>query len=237
MLADNIVVAHRGAFKANNLPENSIASLKEAMRLKCRGSEFDIWMTTDDSLVVNHDPDYFKIPIEQSTYKQLLEHRLKNGEKIPTLREYLLAGRQDKPVTQMVLEIKPTRLGKDRAVFITDKVLNLVKELKMEHYSAYISFDYNVMLRIAQLDPKAITQYLNGEKSPAEIKKDGIKGIDYNVSVFRKNPQWINEAKQLGLILNVWTVNKDEDLDYFISQKFDLITTNEPELLLKKTNK
>jgi glycerophosphoryl diester phosphodiesterase len=61
--AKNPVVAHRGAFKKNGFPENSIASLKEAIRLGCTGSEFDIRMTADDSLVINHDPHHQKLEI------------------------------------------------------------------------------------------------------------------------------------------------------------------------------
>jgi len=45
--AENPVVAHRGAWKAKNLPENSIAALKEAINLKCTGSEFDVRITKD----------------------------------------------------------------------------------------------------------------------------------------------------------------------------------------------
>src|SRR5688572_2764829 len=74
--ADNVVVAHRGAFKKNGFPENSIASLKEAIRLQCTGSEFDVRMTADDSLVVNHDPDYNKFEIEKSNYANLLPFKL-----------------------------------------------------------------------------------------------------------------------------------------------------------------
>ena len=47
--AQNPVVAHRGAFKSKKLPENSIASLQEAIRLQCSGSEFDVRMSVDDS--------------------------------------------------------------------------------------------------------------------------------------------------------------------------------------------
>ena len=92
--APNIVVAHRGAWKKNNLPENSIASLQEAIRLGCTGSEFDVHMTADDSLVVNHDAHYAGKIIDKSTYAELLADKLSNGENIPTLREYLLAGMQ-----------------------------------------------------------------------------------------------------------------------------------------------
>src|SRR5690349_9199648 len=90
--AGNPVVAHRGAFKANHYPENSIASLKEAIRLQCTGSEFDVQMTADDSLVINHDPRYHDMEIEKRLYRELISIPLSNGETLPTLRQYLLAG-------------------------------------------------------------------------------------------------------------------------------------------------
>ena len=89
--ASNPVVAHRGAFKKKGFPENSIASLKEAIRLQCTGSEFDVRMTADDSLVINHDPQYNKLDIEKTSYAELASHKLSNGETLPTLRQYLLA--------------------------------------------------------------------------------------------------------------------------------------------------
>ena len=87
--AKNKVIAHRGAWKAQGLPQNSLASLREAIRLGCEGSEFDVWMTADEVLVVNHDGDFMGMEIEHSTYQQLLAQKLPNGEPIPTLREYL----------------------------------------------------------------------------------------------------------------------------------------------------
>ncbi|MBC7934782.1 MAG: hypothetical protein H7Y86_05400 [Rhizobacter sp.] len=66
--ADNSVVAHRGAFKKNALPENSIAALKEAIRLGCTGSEFDIRLTANDSLIINHDAHYNKLEIEKTEW-------------------------------------------------------------------------------------------------------------------------------------------------------------------------
>jgi len=69
MFADNVVVAHRGAWKSNNFPQNSIASLKQAITLGCTGSEFDVRMTSDNVLIVTHDSDYNELDIEESTYE------------------------------------------------------------------------------------------------------------------------------------------------------------------------
>ena len=63
------IIAHRGAWKEFNLPENSIASLEKAIELKCEGAEFDVRRTLDGVLVVNHDPLYYG-----DKYKPILTH-------------------------------------------------------------------------------------------------------------------------------------------------------------------
>ncbi|MDR0724441.1 MAG: glycerophosphodiester phosphodiesterase, partial [Prevotellaceae bacterium] len=40
--------------------------------------------------------------------------------------------------------------------------------------------------------------------------------------------------QELGLSLNVWTVNSSEAMDLFLNRNVDYITTDEPELLLSK---
>ncbi len=227
------MVAHRGAFKKNNLPENSIASLKEAIRLSCTGSEFDVRMTADDSLVINHDPHFNKLDIEKTSYQDLLAFKLSNGEKIPTLQEYLSAGLNNNSGTRLIVEIKPSVISKERGRLIADKTVALIRKMKAEKMVAYISFDYDMLKHIHQIEPAAITQHLNGDISPEQLHNDGISGADYHLSIFKKNPGWIAEAKKYNLQLNAWTVNKREDMEWLTKEGFNFITTNEPELLLE----
>ena len=102
---------------------------------------------------------------------------LGNGEKVPTLREYLLAGKSD-PSTQLILEIKkhPTP---ERENEIVAKTMAMVEELGLEKRVEYISFSWNICEQIHKADRKAVVYYLNGEKSPAELKKAGMNGLDY----------------------------------------------------------
>ncbi len=234
IFADNVVVAHRGAWKQQNLPENSIASLKQAISLNCTGSEFDVRMTVDEVLIVNHDEDFHGLPIEETTYEELARYNLSNGEVLPTLEEYILAGMENNPGTGLVCEIKPSK-SKERGQLIAEKVLDLVNKLNAESYIAsYISFDYGILKRIVELNPETNTQYLYGTKTPEELNADGISGLDYSLDVFKEHPEWIQSAKDLGLILNAWTVNEQEDLDWLLAHEFDFITTNEPELLFER---
>lgn len=234
--ADNIVVAHRGAWKKNHLPENSIASLREAVRIGCSGTEFDVHLTADDTLIVNHNRDYAGLMIEKSTYAQLAATKLSNGETIPTVYEYLTEGIKQK-TTMLVLELKPSIIGKERGRQLAEKVIAQVRQLKADRWMMYISFDLDILKRILELEPNAKVAYLNGELSPAQLAPDKIWGIDYHYNVFRKNTGWIAEAKKLGINLNVWTVNDAADMQWFIDQKFDYITTDEPELLFELIDK
>ena len=131
--ADNVVVAHRGAWKQQALPQNSIAALKHAIALNCAGSEFDVRMSSDQVLIVTHDADYNGLVIEETSYAELSKFKLSNGEVLPTLEQYILAGMQNNKGTGLVCEIKPSKFD-ERNSIISEKVLGLVKKLKAEPY-------------------------------------------------------------------------------------------------------
>jgi glycerophosphoryl diester phosphodiesterase len=226
----NPVIAHRGAWKNSGTPQNSIASLKEAIRLGCIGSEFDVRITLDGFPVVVHDPTHDGVSIDSSNFSVVRKLKLSNGEQIPTLEEYLLAG-ANQSVTKLVLEIKTSRLGKSQSLLLARKCVETVQRLKLQKKVDYIAFDHDVCKLVRELDKKANIAYLNGDIKPGDLLKDGIRGIDYNVNVFKKNESWIQEAKTHKISLNVWTVNKEEDMKRFLSEGFDFITTDEPELL------
>ena len=202
--------------------------------LKCAGSEFDVRMTADEVLVINHDQEYNKLQIEKTKYKDLRAFDLTNGEKLPTLQEYIKAGLKNNNSTRLVCEIKPSDINKERGKAVAEKVVKLVQKLKAEKMFVYISFDYDILKKVIEIDPKAITQYLEGDKSPEKLKSDGISGADFHFSVYAEHPEWIQMAKMNKITLNAWTVNEAADMDRLIANNFDFITTNEPELLIEK---
>jgi len=227
----NRVIAHRGAWKNTGVPENSIAALNHAIRLGCMGSEFDVHMTADSVLVVNHDEKLQGFSIAQNKAADLLALKLANGEEMPTLESYLKAG-VVQTKTKLILEVKKSELGKESSLALTRKVVALVEKLHAQAWVEYISFDYDVCKEIMALAPYARVAYLNGEKTPAELAADKFFGFDYHFSVLQKNPAWITEAKQHHLTTNVWTVNDQVLMQTLLEQGIDFITTNEPELLL-----
>ncbi|TDQ09573.1 glycerophosphodiester phosphodiesterase [Pedobacter metabolipauper] len=228
----NKVIAHRGAWKKAGLPENSIASLKEAIRLGCYGTEFDVHMTADGILVINHDADFLGLTISKSTYKELLTKKHTNGESIPTLEDYLKEGIKQQG-TKLILEIKPSSLGLDWDLKMTQKSVEMVKKLKAKSWVDYISFSYDILKKVRVLDAKAKVSYLKGDIAPEKLKEDGFYGPDYHYNVYLNDKGMaINRFKDLGLKINVWTVNDRSEMLMMLENQVDFITTNEPELLL-----
>lgn len=232
--AANKVIAHRGAWKHTGAPQNSLASLKAAMAMECHGSEFDIHMTADSVLVINHDHTHAGMQVQQSTYAQLSAVKLKNGEALPLLQDFIRAGVSQRK-TKLILEIKPSRRGKEWADATVSKVVGMVDRMKAGPWCVYISFDYGMLLEILRLDPDANVQYLNGDRSPEQLRADRVQGVDYNHAVYANQPGLIADARRLGLVINAWTVNDTTLMDRLLLQGADLITTDEPELLLRRT--
>ena len=228
----NKVIAHRGAWRNRGLPENSIAALQHAVKLGCGASEFDVHMSSDLKIFVNHDYKVQGIPLEKAASTELQKLKLANNETLPTLNQYLEKGLNQKS-TRLVLEIKPSAINKETGIKTAQKVVEIIKDYKAQAWLDYISFDYEICTELVKLQPQASVAYLKGDKSPEDLGRDKIPGFDYAFSVLRKNPDWIKKAHEKNLTTNVWTVDREDDMRWLLKQNIDFITTNEPELLLE----
>ena len=237
----SLVVAHRGYWKtsgatsaatATESAQNSIRSLCKADSIHCWGSEFDLWMSADGVLFINHDATINGVEIQKSLAKDVAAQRLPNGEYISTLDQYLQEFTKH-PNIQVVLEVKPHADLIQESMCVM-KALALVKHYELENRVTYITFSPNAMCELIKYAPKGTeVYYLNGEMPPKKLKEIGAAGMDYHYKVFKAHPEWIKECHDLGLKTNAWTVNKKEDLQWCIDNGIDFITTNEPVLLQK----
>lgn len=226
----NKVVAHGGAWKEFGLPVNSLAALKKSIELGCGASELDVQLTSDKVLVVFHDPSVANMEVEKVTYQQLLQVKLKNGESIPTLAQYL-KGLMQQSDTKVIIEAKPSVISKKRGLELADSVVSLVNRMNAQQWVAYASFDMDILKKVRRSSPDAAVQYISGNASPAKLA--GIYySMSYNYKVYKSNPDWIKEAKLLNVVINSWTVNDKEDMAWLIKEDIDMITTDYPTALL-----
>ena len=225
---DTKIIAHRGAWKEFNLPENSIAALQKAIELKAFGSEFDVRRTLDGKLVVNHDPTHFGDTIELKTYAALNAKKLSNGEDLPLLQDYFKKGTASNHQTLLICEIKAALLSNTTSQLTASETVELAKQLGIEDKIIYISFDFEVLQTIKTLRPNSIVLYLENNKTLEQIMAAKFNGINFNYAQFLGNPTIAANAKKLHLMLGSWTVNKDEDFNHLLEQGIQYITTNFP---------
>ena len=92
MKSNRNIVAHRGIHNNKEIPENSLAAFKQALKLNYP-IELDVQLTKDNTLVVFHDYNLKRLTnkdliLQQATYDDLKKLSLLNTtEKIPNLKE------------------------------------------------------------------------------------------------------------------------------------------------------
>jgi glycerophosphoryl diester phosphodiesterase len=220
------IIAHRGYWNIAGSAQNSITSLQKAQELDIYGSEFDVWITVDGVVVLNHDPTINSIRIENATYNQLKDLTLSNGEKLPTLENYLSQGKQHAGV-KLILEVK-THSTTEKNNRVVAACIEKVNAENMKEQVEYIAFSQEVCKEILRLQPDAVVAYLNGDLAPQTLHGWQVSGIDYQLPVLRNHPEWIREAHALGMTVNVWTVNNEVDMREMILAGVDYITTDNP---------
>ncbi len=87
-------IAHRGVFD-DNIGENTVEAILSAVE-KGFCIEIDVRMTADGEIVAIHDSFLLRLCgreeiVEQLTYKELSDIKLKTGQRIPTLEQILTA--------------------------------------------------------------------------------------------------------------------------------------------------
>ena len=228
------IVAHRGFWKSEQggMSENSIASLKAAQDAGLWGSECDIHITADDVVIVNHDNSIEGKKIATHNFSDFASDLLPNGERRPTLDEYLDQASKS-TTTKLIIEFKK-QPSEDREDLLVAKTIAALKVHKLydPNRIVFITFSKYMCDVLARLCPEFINQYLSSDilkdETPSKYADQGINGVDYYYKMLAAHPEWVKNAHGRGMSVNAWTVNKEDDIKKMIEIGVDAITTNEP---------
>ena len=224
------IVAHRGFWNCEEAgyAKNSVAALRCAQEAGFWGAEFDVNMTSDGVLIVYHDSDVKGKKIEKHPYSEFADFEIKNGEKIPTIDQYLEQGKKY-PETMLVYELKPHSSAEveDRFIDLTIAKLEEHGLLNPERVM-FISFSLHICEVLAQRLPDFTVQYLDSNRTPDELADLGINGVDYNQAVFKVHRKWYKKARKRDMSVNVWTVNNKKAMKKMLRLGVDMITTDNP---------
>ena len=214
--AHQSVIAHRGSYQLHGYPENSRASLREALSLKIYGTEFDVRQTKDGVLVINHDEFFNGYEISKTSYQELISLSLNNGETISTLKEFLTIFKNSPSDVKLIVELKQCDVG---------EVVDLVKEFNLQAYVEYITFHQSYCNQLVQMGLGKSVLYLYGNLSPKEVVKFGYGWICYDESTVNAHPEWLSEAEELELkACMLWPVNDIEQMNNYANMGIHFFT-------------
>ena len=216
------IIAHRaGGIEA---PENTVKGIEAAYALGAKGCEIDIQRTSDGYYVVNHDADFTRVAGVSKTPNKMTLSEVKelsvDGEPVPTLEEMLDASR-DKVI--LFVELK----GETADDQMADDAVRIIKEKGMEDQAVLISLKYDILEYIEQNYPEMQTGYL------AFISFGQIESTPFDYLALEEEistDETIAAIHDKGKKVVVWTVNEEDDIQYFMTSDADAIITDSVKL-------
>lgn len=230
------VTAHRG--DCSKAPENTIASIKAAIKANANYCEIDVQQSKDGQVVLTHDTNLKRTTglnknVWELTLKELKtidigRHYSKEnkGEHIPTLDEAVKVANNK---VKLNIEIKINGHEND----IAKSVVQILENNHSERQCVITSFDYNTLQQIRKLNKNIKLGYLIYKEEKDFSKLD----VDfYSIDSSRATAEFINKAHSLNREVHVWTVNKKETIKSLIDMGVDNIITDHPLLANKILN-
>ena len=255
----NRIVAHRGGARESGNPDNSRAGLLYTMGLKCYAMECDIYWTKDNNVVIAHATDTYYInglkPWEHTLLELRKAGKLKNGEELPCLEDFLDIVQVEGNCTKLCLDIKnlDSKLT-DYPIKAVQRSCEIIKERKAEKFCEFICTGNETVARAAAacMTVYGIPVGWMADKAPAGHKAMGYTWANLSAASYM-NPygngvRTIDEFKNAGMQISIFNVDKqagdgnavysDEAVNYYVSRYGDLrfLCTNYPSWLLKKIN-
>ena len=243
------IAAHRGG--AALWPENSLLAFRNALALGVDFLETDVHLTSDDQVVVLHDPTLERTTTGQGAVRDAslaalgpLRLRAAGGtptdEPIPTLGQVLdvVAGARG---VGLLLEIKVDAAGR-RYPGIEEKTLDLVRARGLLDRTPIMAFQADTVRRVHELEPAARTVLL---VSRGRTEREHASAADAVRLAQEAGAAWLGinhrlldadvaaAARRAGVSLAAWTVNQEPDVRRVLELGVDVVISDRPDLALR----
>ncbi len=224
--------AHRGA--SAERPENTMAAFRRAKEMGAYGIEMDVHLLNDGTLAVHHDADLGRCDnttgrITSFDYNTIRSFSVGEkfapeykDERVPYFTE-LLDYLQENPIF-LNCEIKSLEENVDH---IAVPVLQLLEAYHMSDKCIISCFNQEVLVEIKEKFP----QYKVGWLTDGKMER-----LDYCIEHHFEavhpyyeeiTPEYVKYAHDHGILVNVWTVDKEEDIRRMKDCGVDIVISND----------
>ena len=227
---DTAIIAHRGA--SMDAPENTLASLEEAIRQHADWVEIDVQETREGGIVVIHDRDLMKVAgvpmnVRDATFAELRSVDIGSwfdarfsGERVATLAEVLDLC---KDRVKLIVELK--YYGGE--VRFEERVIEIIEAHKMQEDIAMMSLNYQGVETLKSLRPDWNTGLLSSVVL-GNLAQLNVDFLAVNGRLATRG--FIKSAHDRHHKVLVWTINDPVEISAMMSKGVDGIITDRPGL-------
>ena len=219
------IFAHRGA--SGNYPENTASAITVALQAQVDGIELDVQSCADDFVII-HDSWLDRTTngngrVVDTPFSEIAKLDAGNGQHVLNLQQVLeLIGTQ----TQINLELKHT-FGLDKLVQILEQ--NVAEGIIEREQLLLSSFDHHQLKWLKQNLPWVKIGALTAS-IPLNYAYFAENLHAYSVHLDKNfiNHEFVADAKQRGLKVMTYTVDKQQEIEEMQNLGVDGIFTNYP---------
>ena len=214
------VVAHRGCTETG-LVENTLDTFAEARRLGADGVELDVRLTADGALAIHHDAVVEGVgPICELEVGDLPAH-------VPLLADALATC--DGMVVNVEIKNAPQDPGWDPGEAVAALTAASIEEAGWTQRVIVSSFETATLRAVQVADGRLALGALWGWTvdpglALAEADEAGWRAV--HPFVTSVTPLLVSQAHEVGLAVNVWTVNAVHDLEAMVEAAVDAVITD-----------
>ena len=229
------IIAHRG-FSAR-APENTIAALTLALEEGATAVEFDLRTAGDGNPVLMHDETLNRTTngignVEELSLEQLAQldagswfNSTFEGERVPSLTEALECLKVQ--VKTIFAELKGG--GKNQNLL---NVVSITRAAGLFEKTVFIAKDWSLLDELRRHAPEALIGPIVERREQTQgaltrFTNDPRCLLDFDARILLQDPKIALYAKQNGMEIAVWTVDKIADAELLLNLGVRRITTNQ----------
>lgn len=232
VVMSTLIIGHRGA--SGYLPENTLPAFVKALEMGADGIELDIWPDADGLPMVIHD--------------ETLSRTTQQSGKVTAMRAADLVP-LGIPTYQHALDIAPGKITiftelKGACEEATGALIEKAVASGTWRYEQLpvIGFDHEQLRRMKALYPHILIGATFSRKMleniPSAHHADHMVAQAQSIGASAINPDYrlvtsklVEKAHATGLKVNVWTVNRPDDMEAMLALGVDAIMTDYPDIL------
>ena len=239
-----LVLAHRGANKV--APQNTIPAFQKAIQFNADGIETDVHLSKDGEVVICHNYTVDETSNGTGFVDEMTLDQLKgldfgsyfsgdfSGVTLPTLTELLDVVKNMKLIN---IEIKAPRYKND----LVKKVVEAINKYNIVQNTIVSCFNPECVHQVKELDANVKTALLyENDELGNEIMSFGVAKYCKQLNVDAAHPHRklithkdVLELHNLGIAVNPWTVNFEEDILRLSDWGCDALISDVPDFCRK----